>query len=228
LQNWFSIVPFIIAVTFAMLTRQVLVGLVLGLLIGSFFLQSGIAPTLSKMSDFILTAIGDKDNLRIIVFLYVFGGLVGMMHIAGGVKGFAGLVQKRIKTERSALLVIWLTILVTFMDCEFRIMTTGPVMKAVKNTINVMKSKLAYAIDVSTVPVIVLIPVATTYVGYMVSVVGGTLNQANIKLSPYQVFVSSIPFNFWAISICSHWAICYAYRPLYRERYRYKQQQCRV
>lgn len=201
MQNWFSIVPFIIAVTFAMLTRQVLVGLVLGLLIGSFFLHPGIANALSKMSDYILTAIGDKDNLRIIVFLYVFGGLVGMMHVAGGVKGFAGLVQKRIKTERSALLVTWLTIVITFMDCEFRIMTTGPVMKAVKNTINIMRSKLAYAIDVSTVPVIVLIPVATTYVGYMVSVVGGALNQANVKIPAYRVFVASIPFNFWAITI---------------------------
>lgn len=201
MQNWFSIVPFIIAVVVAMLTRQVLVGLVLGLLIGSFFLQHGIANTLSKMSDYILTAIGDKDNLRIIVFLYVFGGLVGMMHIAGGVKGFANLVQKRIKTERSALLVTWATVLITFMDCEFRIMTTGPVMKAVKNTINVMRSKLAYAIDVSTVPVIVLIPVATTYVGYMVSVVAGALNQVNINRSAYQVFVASIPFNFWAIAV---------------------------
>ena len=123
-----------------------------------------------------------------------------MMHVAGGVKGFASLVQKRIKTERSALLVTWATVFITFMDCEFRIMTTGPVMKAVKNTINVMRSKLAYAIDVSTVPVIVLIPVATTYVGYMVSVVGGALNQANVKVSAYQVFVASIPFNFWAIA----------------------------
>lgn len=201
MQNWFSIVPFIIAVAVAMFTRQVLVGLVLGLLIGSFFLQPGIANTLSKMSDYILTATGDRDNLRIIVFLYVFGGLVGMMHVAGGVKGFANLVQKRIKTERGALLVTWGTVLITFMDCEFRIMTTGPVMKAVKNTINIMRSKLAYAIDVSTVPVIVLIPVATTYVGYMVSVVGGALNQANVKQSAYQVYVSSIPFNFWAISI---------------------------
>ena len=130
-----------------------------------FFLQPGIANTLSKMSDYILTAIGDKDNLRIIVLLYVFGGLVGMMHIAGGVKGFANLVQKRIKTEGGALLVTWGTVLITFMDCEFRIMTTGSVMKSVKNTINVMRSKLAYAIDVSTVPVIVLIPIATTYVG---------------------------------------------------------------
>lgn len=201
MQNWFSIVPFIIAVVIAMLTRQVLVGLVLGLIIGSFFLQPGIANTLSKMSDYILTAIGDRDNLRIIVFLYVFGGLVGMMHVAGGVKGFANLVQKRIKTERSALLVTWATVLITFMDCEFRIMTTGPVMKAVKNTINVMRSKLAYAIDVSTVPVIVLIPIATTYVGYMVSVVAGALNQVNINRSAYQVFVASIPFNFWAIAI---------------------------
>ncbi len=74
MDNWFSIVPFIIAVVIAMLTRQVLVGLMLGLLIGSFSLQPGIASTLSKMSDYILTAIGNRDNLRIIVFLYVFGG----------------------------------------------------------------------------------------------------------------------------------------------------------
>lgn len=201
MSNWFSIVPFVVAVAVAMATRQVLLGLILGLIVGSYSLQPGVFNTLSKASDYIFTAIADKDNLRIIVFLYVFGGLVGMMHVAGGVKGFANLVQRRIKTERSALLVTWLTVLITFMDCEFRIMTTGPVMKAVKNTINVMRSKLAYAIDVSTVPVIVLIPVATTYAGYMVSVVGGALNQANIKQSPYHVFVSSIPFNFWAISI---------------------------
>ncbi len=68
-----------------------------------------------------------------------------MMHVAGGVKGFANQVQKRIKTEKNALLVTWATVLVTFMDCEFRIMTTGPIMKAVKNTINVTRSKLAYA-----------------------------------------------------------------------------------
>ncbi|MGG5252058.1 Na+/H+ antiporter NhaC family protein [Neobacillus sp. SM06] len=201
MENWFSIIPFLVAVFVSMATRQVLVGLGLGLLIGSYSLKPGIFNSISKMSQYVITAISDKDNLRIIVFLFVFGGLVGMMQIAGGIKGFAKTVEKRIKSERSALIVTWATILVTFMDCEFRIMTTGPVMKAVKSSVNVVRSKLAYTIDVSTVPIIVLIPVATTYAGYMVSVVGGALNQANIQRSPYQLFLASIPFNFWAISI---------------------------
>ncbi|GKU84200.1 MULTISPECIES: Na+/H+ antiporter NhaC family protein [Niallia] len=201
MENWFSIVPFVIAVFVAMTTRQVLVGLGLGLLIGSYSLKPGIFNSLSKMSDYVFIAISDRDNLRIIIFLFVFGGLVGMMQVAGGIKGFAKTVQKRIKTERSALIVAWSTILVTFMDCEFRIMTTGPVMKAAKTSVAITRAKLAYAIDVSTVPVIVLMPVATTYTGYMVSVVGGSLNQLNINRSPYQLFLASIPFNFWALSI---------------------------
>lgn len=130
MENWFSIIPFIVAVVVAMFTRQVLVGLTLGLLVGSYSLQPGVFNTLSKMSDYVFNAIADRENLRIIVFLFVFGGLVGMMHVAGGIKGFANMVQKRIKTERSALIVTWATVLVTFMDCEFRIMTTGPVMKS--------------------------------------------------------------------------------------------------
>lgn len=201
MENWFSIIPFIVAVIVAITTRQVLLGLIIGLVIGAYALQPGPVSALSNTTDYIFTAIADRENLRIIVFLYVFGGLVGMMHVAGGIKGFAKLVQKRIKTERSALLVTWGTILITFMDCEFRILTTGPVMKAVKDKVDVTRSKLAYAIDTSTVPVIVLIPVATTYAGYMVSVVGGALNQANIDQPPYQLFLASIPFNFWAIVI---------------------------
>ena len=64
MQNWFSIVPFIIAVAVAMLTRQVLVGLVLGLLVGSFFLQPGVANALSKMSDYILTSMSPMCQMN--------------------------------------------------------------------------------------------------------------------------------------------------------------------
>lgn len=201
MENWFSIVPFVVAVIVAMATRQVLIGLALGLLIGSYSLNPVLYTAIAKMSNYLFTAIADKDNLRIIVFLFVFGGLVGMMQVAGGIKGFSKVVQKRIKTERSALIVTWATILVTFMDCEFRIMTTGPVMKAIKTNVDIVRSKLAYTIDVSTVPIIVLMPVATTYAGYMVSVVGGAVNQADINRTPYQLFLTSIPFNFWAIII---------------------------
>lgn len=184
-----------------MASRQVLVGLALGLLVGSFAIKPGVLDALSQMINYIFTAIADRENLRIIVFLYVFGGLVGMMQLAGGIKGFSKVLKRYIRTGKTALFVTWLTVLVTFVDCEFRIMTIGPVMRAVKNKLDIPRSRIAYAIDVSTVPVIVLVPVATTYVGYMVSVVGGALNQAEINRTPYQLFLASIPFNFYAMAV---------------------------
>lgn len=201
MENWISLVPFAVAIVIALATRHVLLGLTLGLLVGSISLEPRVINSLSRTLGYILAALEDGENLRIVVFLYVFGGLVGMLQVAGGVRGFAQLVGKSVKTERSALAVTWASVVITFMDCEFRTMTVGPLMKAVQGGVRISKSKLAYAIDVSTVPVIVLFPVATTYVGYMVSVVSGAINQAGLSTPPYRLFLSSLPFNFFAIAM---------------------------
>lgn len=201
MNNWLSIIPFVIAVLVAVLSRQVLFGLALGLLTGCFAIARSPIPALARFADYVISAIADRENLRVIFFLFVFGGLVGMMQVAGGIRGFARLVGKYARSQRSILALAWASIVVTFMDCEFRIMTVGPLMKAVRGKNGAMTAKIAYAMDVSTVPIIALLPVATTYAGYMVSVVGGALAESGVRMSAYGLFVASLAFNFYSFAI---------------------------
>lgn len=74
--------------------------------------------------------IADPGNINIIAFLYLFGGLIGMMQISGGVKGFSEWASEKIGSERGLLSAIWLTLPFTFMMPMFRIMMIGPVVKS--------------------------------------------------------------------------------------------------
>lgn len=84
------------------------------------------------MLNYLVKNLVQSSNIRIIIFLYVFAGLVSMIKYAGGIKGFVHLVSKKVKTRRSALLLTWFSTMVTFSDPDFRIVTIAPIMKALK------------------------------------------------------------------------------------------------
>ncbi|MEH7254664.1 Na+/H+ antiporter NhaC family protein, partial [Neobacillus niacini] len=148
---------------------------------------------------YMVTTLSDETNIKIIAFLYLFGGLVGMMNISGGIKGFSEWVGTKIKSERGLLGLIWLTLPFTFMMPMFRIMMIGPVVKSLAKKMNVSKRKVGLTMDISTESVIVLLPVATAFVGFMVSLVEGSIRDLDLDMSPYQIFLLSILFNFFAI-----------------------------
>lgn len=81
----------------------------------------------------------------------------------------------------------------------FRIMMIGPVVKSLMKDLNMSKRKVGFTMDVSTSSVIVLIPVATAFVGFMISLVESGIQKHNLAMDPYQIFLLSILFNFYAI-----------------------------
>jgi Na+/H+ antiporter NhaC len=179
--------------------KNILPGLVVGLVVGSCIVTSNLLTGTSQSISYIVTTLSDETNIKIIAFLYFFGGLVGMMNISGGIKGFSEWVGRKIKTERGLLGLIWLTLPFTFMMPMFRIMMIGPVVKSLAKKMNVSKKKVGLTMDISTESVIVLLPVATAFVGFMVSLVEGSTGDLNLAMSPYQIFLLSILFNFYAI-----------------------------
>lgn len=179
--------------------KNILPGLVVGLLVGSLIVKADIIEGTYQSVDYVVTTLSDGTNITIIGFLYLFGGLVGMMNISGGIKGFSEWVGTKIKTERGLLGLIWLTLPFTFMMPMFRIMMIGPVVKSLINKMNLSKRKVGLTMDISTESVIVLLPVATAFVGFMVSLVEGGLRELNLDMAPYEVFLLSILFNFFAI-----------------------------
>lgn len=179
--------------------KDILPGLVVGLVVGSIMFTSDILNGTQKSIYYIVTTLSDKTNIKIISFLYLFGGLVGMMNISGGIKGFSEWVGKKIKTERGILGLIWLTLPFTFMMPMFRIMMIGPIVKSLIKKMSLSKQKVGMTMDISTESVIVLLPVATAFVGFMVSLVEGGIRGLDLGISPYEVFLLSILFNFFAI-----------------------------
>lgn len=179
--------------------KNILPGLVTGILVGSMIVSADLLAGTKQSVSYIVTTLSDETNIKIIGFLYLFGGLVGMMNIAGGIKGFSEWAGNRIRTERGLLGFIWLTLPFTFMMPMFRIMMIGPIIKSMIKKMNLSKQKVGMTLDISTETVIVLLPVATAFVGFMVSLVEGGISGLNLGMSPYEVFLLSILFNFYAI-----------------------------
>lgn len=127
---WLSLVPFLIVIAFSIWLKEILPGLVAGLIIGSYLVKPDLLGGLEQVLKYVLKTLEDDTNIQIIGFLYLFGGLVGMMKISGGIKGFSEWVGKRVKSERGLLSMIWLSLPFTFMMPMFRIMMIGPVIKS--------------------------------------------------------------------------------------------------
>lgn len=198
-HTWLSLVPFLIVISMSIWLKNILPGLVVGLVVGSLIVTSNLLEGTRQSASYIVTTLSDETNMKIIGFLYLFGGLVGMMNISGGIKGFSEWVGSKIKTERGLLGLIWFTLPFTFMMPMFRIMMIGPVVKSLAKKMNISKQKVGLTMDVSTESVIVLLPVATAFVGFMVSLVEGSIRELNLDMSAYEVFLLSILFNFFAI-----------------------------
>jgi Na+/H+ antiporter NhaC len=199
-HTWLSLLPFIIVIAMSIWLKNILPGLVVGLVVGSLIFTSDLLDGTIQSVSYMVTTLSDETNIKIIGFLYLFGGLVGMMNISGGIKGFSEWVGTKIKNERGLLGLIWLTLPFTFMMPMFRIMMIGPVVKSLAKKMNVSKQKVGLTMDISTESVIVLLPVATAFVGFMVSLVEGSIRDLDFGMSPYEVFLLSILFNFFAIA----------------------------
>ncbi|THE11723.1 sodium:proton antiporter [Bacillus timonensis] len=198
-HSWLSLIPFLIVIGMAIWLKDILPGLVLGLIVGAILVTSDLLVGTQQSITYIVTTLSDPTNIKIVSFLYVFGGLVGMMNIAGGIKGFTEWIGEKIKSERGLLGLIWLTLPFTFMMPMFRIMMVGPIIKQLIKKMNLPKQKVGMTLDISTESVIVLLPVATAFVGFMVSLVEGGIKGLDLGMTAYEVFLLSILFNFYAI-----------------------------
>ncbi|MCM3394629.1 Na+/H+ antiporter NhaC family protein [Cytobacillus oceanisediminis] len=198
-HTWLSLIPFIIVIGMSIWLKNILPGLVVGILLGSIIVSADLLTGTEQSVAYIVTTLSDETNIKIVGFLYLFGGLVGMMNISGGIKGFSEWAGRRIRSERGLLVFIWITLPFTFMMPMFRIMMIGPIIKSLIKKMNLSKQKVGMTLDISTESVIVLLPVATAFVGFMVSLVEGGISGLNLDMSAYEIFLLSILFNFYAI-----------------------------
>lgn len=195
---WFSIIPLILVIPIVIWTKQVIPGLILGLLVGSYLKEPSLLGGLEKLIFYLSKNLAKESNLLIVFFLYLFSGLIEIIKVAGGIKGFAEAIAKKIKSKKAAMALTWFSTIATFTAPTFRIVTLTPIMKALQKKIDVSARNLAFMIETTTTPIIVLIPFATAFVGYMTSLIKIGLKNNNINQDAYLLFIKSIPFNFFS------------------------------
>lgn len=199
-QGLISLFIPIIVIILAMTTKRIIAALVVGILAGGILLAGGnIINGCILAIEHLVKSAANEESVYIIMFLFLFGAFGEIMKLSGGIKGFSELANKYVKTEKGALGTVWLITIFTFIDCCFHAISTGTVGKALIEKVKGSKDKLAVIVNVTSCLLIILIPFGTTYVGYIIGVINSSLNKSGLKMSAYNLYLKSIPFNFYAI-----------------------------
>ncbi|HCI68477.1 MAG TPA: sodium:proton antiporter, partial [Oscillibacter sp.] len=194
--TFWSLLPPIVAIVLALISKEVYSSLFLGCLVGAL-LVSNYAPweTLVQLvegDNGIVTTVSDSGNIAIIVFLVVLGIMVDLMNKTGGSEAFGRWATKTVKTRAGAQLMTMLLGVLIFIDDYFNCLTVGAVMRPVTESHHISRAKLAYVIDSTAAPVCMIAPVSS-----WAAAVSGYVNSENV--SGIEMFIKQIPWNYYCL-----------------------------
>ena len=191
-----SLIPPLVAIGFAMWTRQVYLSLFLGLIVG-YTILAGWNPIVGfgDALEALLRVFESESNSSVIIFSVLMGVLINYTQSSGGVQGFVQWLENKglVKSKRSAGFLAWGIGMVVFVETNITCLVTGTVCRPIFDRHKISREKLAYIVDSTSSPVCILIPL-NAWGAFVV----GLLAEQGIE-SPVKVFVQSIPFNFYAI-----------------------------
>ncbi len=193
--TFWALVPPVVAILLALITKEVYSSLIIGIIAGGFIYAGGNFETAVNhiLFDGFVSSLSDSYNMGIIVFLVLLGALVSMMNKAGGSAAFGRWASKHIKSRVGAQLATILLGCLIFIDDYFNCLTVGSVMRPVCDEKKVSRAKLAYLIDATAAPVCIIAPISS-----WAAAVAGFAKGAGAE-SGISLFISAIPYNFYAL-----------------------------
>ena len=192
--TWLSLLPPIIAIVLALITKEVYSSLFIGILSGAL-LYSGFSFTGTMdhaLQSGFITSIADSYNIGILIFLVILGAIVSLMNKSGGSAAFGRWASKHIKSRVGAQLATIALGILIFVDDYFNCLTVGSVMRPVTDKFNVSRAKLSYLIDATAAPICIIAPISS-----WAAAVAGFVSEDQI--SGFELFLRAIPYNFYAI-----------------------------
>ncbi len=193
--SMWSLLPPIVAIGLALITKEVYSSLFIGILTGGIVFAiasgsgfSGMFNTIVK--DGLISNLADADNMGILVFLVVLGIIVVLMNKAGGSRAYGEWAVKHIKSRVGANISTFVLGIMIFVDDYFNCLTVGSVMRPVTDKHKISRAKLAYLIDSTAAPVCIIAPISS-----WAAAVSGTVKGVN----GIQLFIRTIPYNLYAL-----------------------------
>ena len=194
--TFWSLLPPIVAIVLALISKEVYSSLFLGCLVGALlytqFSPWDTAVALVGADYGIISVLADNSNMGIIVFLVVLGIMVDLMNKGGGSEAFGRWATHSVKTRAGAQLMTMLLGVLIFIDDYFNCLTVGAVMRPVTESHKISRAKLAYIIDATAAPVCMIAPVSS-----WAAAVSGYVQSDSIN--GIELFIKQIPWNYYCL-----------------------------
>ena len=188
--TWWSLVPPLLAIVLALVTKEVYSSLFIGVAVGAF-LYTGFHPWDAFVAFFEIMK--GSMNLNILIFDVLLGMIIVLMARSGGSAAYGNWAGKKIKSKKSALLATTGLGVLIFVDDYFNCLTVGSVMRPVTDRFKVSRAKLAYIIDATAAPICIIAPISS----WAAAVNSYVPEDAGI--TGFQLFLRTIPYNLYAL-----------------------------
>ena len=213
--GWFSLAPPVLAILLALVFKEVITALLAGVWLGALAVAgyNPLAALWRTIDLYAVPAVADMDggHTQILVFSLLLGGLVGIVSRNGGTQGIVDAVSPFASTTRRGKVATWVAGMAIFFDDYANTLIVGNTMRPITDRLKISREKLAYIVDSTAAPVAALVPIST-WVGYEISLIAdgmaiaaqqpGTdpaLVATLTSVSPLAVFVTTIPYRFYAL-----------------------------
>lgn len=198
-----SLLPPLVAILLAFVTRQVFLSLFLGVFTGtSLLVGSTIIIKLTKgyigVFTTVIESVADGFHAGILIFTLTIGGMIGIISRMGGTKAIALALANKAQTARSAQLYTYLLGIAVFFDDYANTLIVGPTMRPLTDEKKVSREKLSYIVDSTAAPVTGM-ALISTWVGYELGLINDALKIIGVDANAYEIFLRSIPFRFYGI-----------------------------
>lgn len=202
-----TLIPPLVAIVLAFVTKNVVISLMLGVVAGSFVMQvSGnnvIIALISSIMDLVnrsIESLSDPWNAGIILQVLAIGGVINLVAKMGGAQAIAEVLAKKAKSAKGTQLITWFLGLLVFFDDYANSLIVGPIMRPVSDKMKISREKLSFIIDSTAAPVAGL-AIISTWIGLEVGLIKDAFNSIGVSVDAFGVFLQTIPFRFYNILI---------------------------
>lgn len=197
--GFLSIIPPLLSVFLAVYTRNIIVSLSVGALSGTLILNSfnPFFATVSLMRDHVFVQVSSPSNTQVIIITLIIGGFVKLLEESGGARAFSASIVRFVSSPRKGQLATWVSGISVFFSDTANSLIVGPLFRPVFKELKICREKLAYIIDTTASPVVILIPVASWGV-YIMSLIDNSYTAMGIEADPYAVLLDVWPYQFYA------------------------------
>lgn len=200
IPGWLSIIPPLVAIVLALLLREVLISLSVGIFSGALIMYqwNPLTAFARSIDSIVAPALAEADHAKIVIFSMLLGGMVGIISKSGGTLGIVERVRKYATTPRRGQLAAWIMGVVIFFDDYANTLIVGSTMRPITDRLRISREKLAYIVDSTAAPVASVFPIST-WIGFEVGLIAAAFTQLGITMNPYVTFLETIPFRFYPI-----------------------------